>query len=108
MQELLEQIEVGQSRDTPPPPPRFQTATFEVVKSWKGPVGPLIVAESPIMYRYNIAPFTVGDSYLIFGYKSDDRGIFSVPTGCAFVQQAKDTASRIRVLDALTKKPGAA
>ena len=104
MQRLLEQIAAGRARA--PPPPRFQTAIFEVVKSWKGPAGPVIVTNSRFLDDYNIAPFKVRESYLIFGYKSDDVGIYFVPSGCAFAEQTKDTASKIRVLDALTKKPG--
>ena len=47
-----------------------------------------------------------GDTYLVFAYKSDDQVALRVPVGCASHQSLKDTASKIRVLDALTKKPG--
>jgi hypothetical protein len=110
MKELLELIQAGQAADAAqasrPTPRRLQTATFEVVRSWKGPEGPIIFANSLMSDQYNIAPFKLGDSYLIFGYKGDGDGICFVPTGCAVAQHAKDIASKRRVLDALTKKPG--
>ena len=105
MKELLDQIEAGQ--DQIPPPPRYQTAKFEIAKSWKGEVGPQIFARSQVSNRTINGPFTVGESYLVFGYMGDDIEVFFVPEYCASAQQWTETAARIRVLDALTRLPGA-
>ena len=105
MKELLEQIETGQARDTPP---RFQTATFRIHKSWKGPVGPMIAVKANLYFddTGHHALLSTGDSYLVFAYKSDDEVIFRIPVGCTSHESVKETGSKIRVLDALTKKPG--
>ena len=106
MGELLEQIERGQSHA--PLPERLQEADFNVDKSWKGLVGPTITVKAklassdtgdrPILRR--------GDSYLVFAYKNDNDTTLLIPVGCASHPSVKDTVSKIRVLDALTKEPG--
>lgn len=106
MADLLEQIQNVQSRQSSSD--RLQNATFKVDKSWKGPVGPTITATASLYSddtgHYSV--FRTGESYLIFAYKSDDVGILHIPIGCAALESAQETVSRIRVLDALTKKPG--
>jgi len=104
MKELLEQIETGQARDTPP---RFQTATFRIHKSWKGPVGPMIAVKANLYFDDTGHPalLSTGDSYLVFAYKGDNEVVLHVPVGCASHQSLKETASKMKVLDALTKKP---
>ena len=107
MKELLELIEAGQRADqqaarSPPPAALFQTATFELVKSWKGPAGTPVFGKSLISNQYNSALFKVGETYLVFGFKNDDEA-YLVPPRCTYVLSGQDTPSRIRVLDALTK-----
>lgn len=110
MDELLENIQAGQAAYAQycgSAPARLQKATFEVDKSWKGSVGSTITVKAklnsndtgdhPILRR--------GDSYLVFAYKNDNDTTLRVPVGCASHPLVKDTVSKIRVLDALTKKP---
>ena len=103
MQELLDKIKAGRA----PPAPHLQSATFRIQKSWIKLVGPKITVKSNLYFddTGHHAPFSTGDTYLVFAYKSDD-GTLRVPIGCASHEAAKDTASKIRVLDALTRKPG--
>ena len=99
MQELLERIERGQS---PGDPQHYdQTATFEVIKSWKGTAAPRIVTRTHFVY--GTGPFKVGDTYLVFGYKEEDSRIFSVSTDCASTLRAENAADRIALLDELTE-----
>jgi len=106
MTELLEKIEAGQSRGVQPD--NLQTATLEVDKTWKGQVGRTVtIKASP--YRDDtgsLALLGAKDVYLVFAYESEDEETLHVPVGCASHQSLKETASRIRVLDALTKSPG--
>ncbi len=106
MKELLDIIQAGQP--TSPAPPRLQTATFEVHKSWKGQVGQTITVKANLYFddTGHHALLRSGDIYLVFAYKNDDKETVHVPVGCAFHESVKETASKIRVLDALTKKPG--
>jgi hypothetical protein len=106
MKELLEMIEAGQqAAKSPPTPAQFQTATFELVRSWKGPAGTSAFGKSLISNQYNSALFRLGETYLVFGFKNDDKDdeTYLVPPRCAYVLSGQDTPSRIRVLDALTK-----
>ncbi len=105
MKELLEMIEAGQAINSPSPTTPFQTATFELVRLWKGPAGTLISGESLITSQENSVPFQVGETFLVFGFKNEGDGNYLIPTGCAFTLPGQDTPSRIRVLNALTKKP---
>ena len=105
MADLLEMIEIIQSR--PPPPPRLQTATFNVDKSWKGSIGSTITVTASL-YADDTAHypvFSAGETYLVLAYKGSDDGVLHVPIGCASHQSDDETGSKIRVLDALTKKP---
>ena len=103
MAELIEMIEAGQSQG--PQPDRLQTATFEIHKSWKGPAGPMINVKWKLQSDDTGMFVALGmwESYLIFGFKSDDDDAFRIPKGCVFHPLAKDTSAKIRVLDALTK-----
>ena len=106
MAELLELVQATQSRG--PSPERLQTATFAVDRSWKGLVGPTITAKANL-YVDDTGHHPLlrkGESYLVFAYKSDDDKTLRIPVGCASHQSKKETNSKIRVLDALTKKPG--
>jgi len=104
--ELLELIEAGKSRDVLPD--LLQNATLEVDKSWKGLVGQTVTIQAnPI--RDDTGSYTVlraNDTYLVFAYKGDDEETLRVPIGCASHKSLKETAAKIRVLDALTKIPG--
>ena len=106
MKDLLDIIQAGQSSS--PAPPRLQTATFEVHKSWKGQVGPTITVKANLHSddTGHHAVLRTGDSYLVFAYKSDDEDTLRIPVGCTSHQSVRETASKVRVLDALTKKPG--
>ena len=106
MAELLEMIEAGQSRSIQSD--RLQTATLEVDKSWKGQVGRTVTIKANL-YWDDTGPhalFRTKDVYLVFAYKGDNEEALHVPVGCASHQSLKETASKIRVLDALTKNPG--
>ncbi len=104
MKELLELIEAGQqAARSSPTPALFQTTTFEMVKSWKGPAGTPVLGKSLISNQYNSALFRVGETYLVFGFENDDES-YLVPPRCMYVLSGQDTPSRVRVLDALTKK----
>ena len=106
MAELLEMIEAGQS--IAPQQERWQSATIEIQKSWKGPTRPTIAVQA----RHYLddtghhAPLSAGDSYLVFAFKTDDEETFYIPVGCTFHELMAETDSKIRVLDALTKTPG--
>jgi hypothetical protein len=106
MAELLEMIQAGQS--STPQQDRLQTAIFEIHKSWKGPAGPTIAVKANLYVddTGHHAVLRTGASYLVFAFKSDDEEIFHIPVGCTSHESVKETASKIRVLDALTKKPG--
>ena len=106
MTELLEMIEAGQSRSVQPD--RLQTATLKVDKSWKGQVGRTVTIKANLYWDDTgpHASFRTKDVYLVFAYKGDNEETLHVPVGCASHQSLKETASKIRVLDALTKKPG--
>ena len=106
MAALLEMIEARQS--STPQQERSQTATFEIHKSWKGPASPTIAVKASLYFDdtgYH-AVLRTGDSYLVFAFKSDDEEIFHIPVWCISHDSVEETASKIRVLDALTKKPG--
>ena len=104
MAELLQQIQAGQSRA--PSQVSLQSATFRIQKSWKKLVSPKIAVKANLYSddTGHHAPFSTGDTYLVFAYKSDDQEMLRVPVGCASHQSMKETDSKIRVLDALTKK----
>ena len=106
MSDLLKMIGAGQS--STPQQDRLQTATFEIHKSWKGPAIPTIAVKANLNFddTGHHAVLRTGDSYLVFAFKSDDEEIFHIPVGCTSHESAEETASKIRVLDALTKKPG--
>lgn len=106
MDELLERIQAAQSLG--PSPDRLQRATFRIQKSWTNLVGPKIDVAANLYTddTSSHALLRAGDTYLVFAYKSDDQVTLRVPVGCASHLSLKDTASKIRVLDALTKKPG--
>jgi hypothetical protein len=106
MSELLEKIEAGQSSFSQPP--RLQSVAFEVDKSWKGPASRDILV-SASLYSDDTGSFPVfkkGRSYLVFAFESGVEETVHVPVACAVHESAAETASMIRVLDALTKKPG--
>ena len=106
MSELLEMIQSAQQNKSPSD--RLQNATFNIDKTWKGTVGPTIRVTTRLYSDdTGLYPaFSIGESYLIFAYKGDDGNILHVPVGCASHQSADETSSKIRVLDALIKKPG--
>jgi len=106
MAELLEMIEARQSFT--PQQDRLQSAIIEIEKSWKGPKEPIIDIKARLYLddTGHHAQLKAGDSYLIFAFKIDDEEALYVPVGCTSHELVKQTASKIRVLDALTKKPG--
>ena len=106
MTELLEKVESGQSAT--PSSDQLQIATFSVEKSWKGRASQTILVTSRL-HRDDTGShpvFIPGQTYLVFAYKSGDNGVLHVPVGCASLQSAEETEGKIRVLGALTKKPG--
>jgi len=111
MDELLEEIRAGQvayAQYCRNSPTRMQKVTFEVDKSWKGSVGPTITVKAQLHTDHTGEQpiLRIGDSYLVFAYKNNNETTLLIPVGCASHSLAKDTGSKIRVLDALTRKPG--
>lgn len=106
MAELLKIIEAGQT--STPQPARVQSATFEINKSWKGPTGPKIAAKASL-HSDDTGSYAVlmkDRSYLVFAFESDDKELVHISPSCTFSESSKETPSKVRVLDALTKKPG--
>jgi len=112
MDDLLEVIQAGQvayAQYCLNSPTRLQKATFEVDKSWKGSVGPTITVNAELHTddTGSHPMLRKGDAYLVFVYKNNNDITLRIPVGCASHALAKDTGSKIRVLDALIRKPGA-
>jgi hypothetical protein len=106
MAELLEIIEAGQT--STPQPERLQSATFEIIRTWKGPAGPTIVAKASL-HSDDTGSYAVlmkDHSYLVFAFQSDDKEPVHISPSCTFSESSKETPSKVRVLDALTKKLG--
>ena len=106
MDELLAQIQAAQSSALTEGRP--QRATFRILKSWTKLRGPKIDVKADL-YTDDTgthALLSKGDTYLVFAYKNDKDDTLRVPVGCASHKSMKETDSKIRTLDALTKKPG--
>ena len=106
MADLLEEIkntQKSQSTGT-----RQQEASILVEKVWKGLVESSVNVTADLYFNdtgyYPV--LNVGETVLVFAYKGVDEEVFYIPIGCAAPREANETDSKIRVLDALTKKPG--
>lgn len=105
MSELIEMIEKGATRQHPAP--RLQEATFSVDKAWKGADEP-VISVTASLYADDTGRYPVlrdGETYLVFAW-GNETGVSHVPLGCSSHESAAETDSRIRVLDALAKRPG--
>ena len=106
MDALLKQIEADQSRSGMLP--EFQLATFEINKIWKGELaGPKLVIAADLVRddTGHHQVLSAGETYLVFAF-ADEGGMLRIPLRCVSSEQEGDTASKIRVLEALSRKPG--
>lgn len=63
-----------------------QTAVFTIIKSYKGSLSGDVVIKNRFLSSSCSRPFrTIGSAYYVFALKTDDPGIYKIPSSATFV-----------------------
>ena len=101
MAELLRLIETEQNKNVD----RYDhVVSFEVLKSWKDPIHPIVRTKVHLGPYKKLLSFKVGDIYLVVGRELDGT-LYRIRSRCADAIQEAFMDDFVSTLDALTRAP---
>lgn len=101
MAELLRLIKIGQKRDADQ---YDHVVSFEVLKSWKDPIHPIVRTKVQLGRYKELRSFKVGDVYLVIGRELEGT-LYRIRSRCTDAIHEAFADDFVSVLDASTRAP---